>query len=94
MSRPTDRLRYENAHCKQNLRAQLLDIVRKLEDPGVQLVDFSGRAEAGVVDLPHGPADCPYRRQGLSGHSEYTLHIRLYNPAKNALNHLPDLTGD
>ena len=79
----------ENERAKHPVIVQLRDIIRKLEDPGVQLLDVSGRVDYGVVPIPHHDVD-QFRREGHNGEAEYTLRIRLYNPAKNALNHLDD----
>ena len=75
--------RVKNAKAKQSLRAQLLNIVEKLEDPCIQLLDFEGRVDNGLVNLPssHG-----YLRQGYSGRSSFTISFELYDPRRNALN--------
>jgi hypothetical protein len=95
MSRPADRLRAENARCKQDLRAQLLDIVRHLEKPSVQLVDYSGHVTNGLAALPRPDGHC--KCEVLDGKREYVLAINTYDASKNALIQLAittDLTGD
>jgi hypothetical protein len=98
VSRPADRLHTENAKVKRSALSQLRDIIKRLEDPSVELRDFYGSVEHGTVILTD-PEKDTFQRHGYNGTSEFSFTIRLYNPHKDALLCLDadqptDLTGD
>ena len=86
---PTD-----NKNTKRRVADGLRVIIEKLEDPEIQLVDWSENVELGTTQIPYQSGDT-FLRTGYDGNQEFALSITLYDPRMNALNPInADLTGD